>query len=222
MTEAPLTQEDVFDIFDKLFVQLNVAIQQKLNLIPEPGQKDELDELFLQLNNGLSDKDEELKELQQLNSKKTVQIWKKVLELQKKEKELKKREEDWKKMMAQPIIPEIMLQIPDYDSRNLSLPFAKALGNGTIYNSVGPTFKNIDAVLRVIYGNTQDPTKKITIASAYYLVTFPSADAYAVLKTAQLFYNTLKTLHNEVLDNSLEVFNKRVIKKLEEQLTIEI
>ena len=222
MTEAPLTQEDVFDIFDKLFVQLNVAIQQKLNLIPEPGQKDELDELFLQLNNGLSDKEEELKELQQLNSKKTVQIWKKVLELQKKEKELKKREEDWNKMMAQPIIPEIMLQIPDYDSRNLSLPFAKALGNGTIYNSVGPTFKNIDAVLRVIYGSTQDPTKKITIASAYYLVTFPSADAYAVLKTAQLFYDTLKTLHNEVLDNSLEVFNKRVIKKLEEQLAIEI
>ena len=222
MTEAPLTQEDVFDIFDKLFVQLNVAIQQKLNLIPEPGQKDELDELFLQLNNGLSDKEEELKELQQLNSKKTVQIWKKVLELQKKEKELKKREEDWNKMMAQPIIPEIMLQIPDYDSRNLSLPFAKALGNGSIYNSVGPTFKNIDAVLRVIYSNTQDPTKKITIASAYYLVTFPSADAYAVLKTAQLFYNTLKTLHNEVLDNSLEVFNKRVIKKLEEQLAIEI
>ena len=222
MTEAPLTQEDVFDIFDKLFVQLNVAIQQKLNLIPEPGQKDELDELFLQLNNGLSDKEEELKELQQLNSKKTVQIWKKVLELQKKEKELKKREEDWNKMMSQPIIPEIMLQIPDYDSRNLSLPFAKALGNGTIYNSVGPTFKNIDAVLRVIYSNTQDPTKKITIASAYYLVTFPSADAYAVLKTAQHFYDTLKTLHNEVLDNSLEVFNKRVIKKLEEQLTIQI
>ena len=222
MTEAPLTQEDVFDIFDKLFVQLNVAIQQKLNLIPEPGQKDELDELFLQLNNGLSDKEEELKELQQLNSKKTVQIWKKVLELQKKEKELKKREEDWNKMMAQPIIPEIMLQIPDYDSRNLSLPFAKALGNGSIYNSVGPTFKNIDAVLRIIYSNTQDPTTKITIASAYYLVTFPSADAYAVLKTAQLFYNTLKTLHNEVLDNSLEVFNKRVIKKLEEQLTIQI
>ena len=222
MSEAPLTQQDEFDVFDELFVQLNTAIQKKLNQIPDPDQKDELDELFLQINNGLSDKKQELKELQQLNEKKTVQVWKKVLELKKREEVLMKREENFHKMLIQPVIPDIMLQIPDYDPRNLSLPFAKALGNGTIYNSVGPTFKNIDAVLRVIFSNTQDPQTKITIASAYYLVTFPSADPHAVLKTANLFYSTLKTLHHEVLDNSLEVFNKRVIKKLEEQLAPEI
>ena len=222
MSEAPLTQQDEFDIFDELFVQLNTAIQKKLNQIPDPDQKDELDELFLQINNGLSDKKEELKELQQLLSKKSVQVWKMALELKRKETTLKTLEKDIHKVMEQPIIPDIMFQIPDYDPRNLSLPFAKALGNGTIYNSVGPTFKNIDAVLRVIFSNTQNPQTKITIASAYYLVTFPSADPHAVLKTAQLFYNTLKTLHHEVLDNSLEVFNKRVIKKLEELLAPEI
>ena len=86
---------------------------------------------------------------------------------------------------------------------------------------MGPAFRNIDTALRLIHSNTKYPKTKLTIASAYYIITFPSANKKEVLGTALEFYNTLKTLDDKVLDAMLDNFNQKVIQKLINELRSE-